>query len=330
MPTEGRGPVREPASVTGKAAPGAAGIDLSVELGPLALENPVMCASGTFGYGDEHPDLTGARSLGALVTKTVTLEPRAGNPPPRLCETPAGLLNSIGLQNVGLQVFVREVLPRLSALGPPVIVSVGGSRPQDYARCVELADESAVAAFEINISCPNVASGLEFSRSPGEAAKVIREVRQRTRKPIFAKLSPNVTDIVSVGRACIEGGADGLTAVNTFLGMAVDVDRARPVLPRVVGGLSGPAIRPLALCRVWELARRLSCPVIGVGGIVTARDAAEFLMAGATAVQVGTANLRDPARGVHIIGGLREILRRKRITRMRDLIGSLRLPQSET
>ncbi len=304
---------------------GAAEIDLSVELGALRLENPVLTASGTFGYGDEHPDLTQAVTLGGLVTKTITLEPRAGNPPPRLCETPGGLLNSIGLQNVGASRFAEEVLPELARLGRPIFVSVGGSRPEDFGRCVEIADSDRVTAFEINISCPNVASGLEFSRSPGEAAKVIHAVRRSTHKPLFAKLSPNVTDIVAVGRACIEEGADGLTAINTFLGMVVDVERSRPVLPRTVGGLSGPAIRPLALCRVWELARRLSCPIIGVGGIVTAHDAAEFLIAGATAVQIGTASMRDPARGAHVVAGLRELLRGKGLTRMRDLIGSLRL-----
>jgi len=303
-------------------------IDLSVQLGPLTLRNPVMTASGTFGSGAEYPDLTEVRELGAVVTKTVTLAPRAGNPPPRLQETPAGLLNSIGLQNVGVEAFVDEVLPRLVGLGPPIIVSIGGSRPGDFARCAERIPDEQAAAFEINISCPNVESGLEFSRSPGEAAKVIRAVRAQTGRPLFAKLSPNVTDIVSVGRACLEEGADGLTAVNTFLGMAVDVDRGAPVLPRVVGGLSGPAIRPLALCRAWELARRLACPVIGVGGITTARDAMEFLMVGASAVQIGTANLRHPARGAHVVRGLEEMLARKGATRVRELIGCLRLPRT--
>ncbi|MCK4306270.1 MAG: dihydroorotate dehydrogenase [Candidatus Eisenbacteria sp.] len=304
-------------------------VDLSVQVGPLRLDNPVMTASGTFGYGDEHPDLTGVSALGAVVTKTTTVEPRAGNPPPRLFETPAGILNSIGLQNVGAEVFVRDVLPRLRELGPAIIVSVGGSRPQDFAHCVELIQGDGLAAFELNISCPNVASGLEFSRSPAEAAKVVRAVRSRTDMPLFVKLSPNVTDIASVGRACIEEGADGLTAVNTFLGMAVDVERRRPVLPRSVGGLSGPAIRPLALCRVWELARRLSCPIIGVGGIVTARDAMEFLLVGASAIQVGTANLRDPSRGARLVEGLREMLRAKGGGRLRDQIGTLRTPLSE-
>ena len=304
-------------------------VDLSVDLGSLELSNPVMSASGTFGYGDEDPELTQVRALGALVTKTVTLNPRAGNPPPRLCETPAGLLNSIGLQNVGIQTFAREILPRLQDLGPPVIVSVGGATADDYARCAEILDRAECAALELNISCPNVASGLEFSRSPAEAAKVVRGVRRRTKRPIFAKLSPNVTDIVAIGRACVEEGADGLVAVNTFLGMAVDVERERPVLPRVVGGLSGPAIRPLALCRVWELARHLPCPVIGVGGIVTARDALEFLLAGARAVQIGTASFREPARGAKVVAGLRTLLDEKGVRRLRDFVGRLRLPPTE-
>jgi dihydroorotate dehydrogenase (NAD+) catalytic subunit len=299
-----------------------------VELGSLRLANPVMTASGTFGYGAEHPELCDVRMLGALVTKTITRAARSGNPPPRLCETPGGLLNSIGLQNVGLEGFLSDVLPGLRELGPPIIVSVGGSCPEDYAHCVGRADQDGVAAFELNISCPNVASGLEFARNPTEAAKVVRAARTRTRRPLFTKLSPNVTDIAAVGRACLDEGCDALVAVNTFLGMAVDVERRRPVLPRTVGGLSGPAIRPLALCRVWELARRLTCPVIGVGGIVTARDAAEFLLAGATAVQVGTATLRDPARGARIVAGLPAILRGHGLTRVRDLIGSLADPSS--
>lgn len=302
-------------------------LDLSVELGPLTLANPVMCASGTFGYGDEEPELTGVSDLGAIVTKTVTLEPRAGNPPPRLCETPAGLLNSIGLQNVGMERFVGEVLPRLRRLGPPIIVSVGGSRAEDYGRCCSLLPEEGIAAIELNISCPNVASGLEFSRSPAEAAKVVAAARAATSRPLFAKLSPNVTDIASVGRACLDEGASGLTAVNTFLGMAIDVTARRAVLPRMVGGLSGPAIRPLALCRVWELARRLRCPIIGVGGITTAHDAAEFLIAGARAIQIGTANLREPGRGARVVAGLRELLAQMDILRLRDLIGSLEQPE---
>lgn len=299
--------------------------DLSVELGPLRLRNPVMNASGTLGYGHESPDLTHAAALGAIVTKTLTHAPRAGNPPPRLCETPAGLLNSIGLQNVGVESFLSDHLPRLCALGPALIVSVGGSAPAEYARCIERLEDAEVAAYEVNISCPNVASGgLEFGRSESGAAEVVRKVRRKTRRPLFVKLSPNVTDIVSIGRICVEEGADGLTGVNTFTGMVVNVEQARPVLPRAVGGVSGPAIRALAVARVWELARGLSCPIIGVGGIVTARDAMEFMLVGAGAVQVGSANLRDPARGSNVVAGLEAIMRRDGVARIRDVIGTLR------
>jgi len=301
-------------------------IDLSISLGSLELKNPVMPASGTFGYGHEVSSLTEGSAMGALVTKTITALPRAGNPSPRLQETPAGLLNSIGLQNVGAEEFKRTILPELITVGPPLIVSIGGHTREDFARCVEMIDGDDVDAFELNISCPNVASGMEFSRSPQEAAKVISGVRRVTSKAIFAKLSPNVTDIVSVGRACLESGSDGLTAVNTFLGMAVDVDTEAPHFQRVVGGLSGPAIRPLALARVWELTQKLTCPVIGVGGIVTASDAMQFLLAGASAVQVGTANFRDPAKGAHLVSGLREILARKGAKTIREKIGGLRLP----
>ncbi len=301
-------------------------IDLTVNLGSLSLVNPVMPASGTFGYGNEAETLTGAAVLGALVTKTVSLEPKAGNPPPRLHETPAGLLNSIGLQNVGAEEFRRSVLPALIKMKPPLIVSVGGHTIEDFISCVEKIDTDGVDAFELNISCPNVTSGMEFSRSPGEAAKVVAGVRRITKKTIITKLSPNVTDIVALGRACEEAGSDCLTAVNTFLGMVVDVDTEMPVFSRTVGGLSGPAIRPLALARVWDLARSLSCPVIGVGGIVTASDAMQFFLAGATAVQVGTANFRDPAKGIHLIDGLRELLAAKGTRTLAEKIGCLRLP----
>lgn len=301
-------------------------VDLSVGLGPLRLENPVMCASGTFGYGDELPALTEVAALGAIVTKTVTVEPRAGNPPPRLCETPGGLLNSIGLQNVGCEAFVSEVMPRLLRLGPPVIVSVGGREVEEYVRCSVATEEAGAAALEINISCPNVASGLEFSRSPLEASKVISAVRRAVKQPIFAKLSPNVTDIAEIGKACLDAGADGLTAVNTFVGMVVDPDRRQPVLRRGTGGLSGPAIRPLALAKVWDLARAVRGPLIGAGGITTARDALEFIIVGASAVQVGTASFRDAARGARIVEGLREYLQRQGVSRLEELIGTLELP----
>ncbi len=304
--------------------------DLSVRLGPLTLCNPVMNASGTFGYGHEWPELTATRALGAIVTKTLTLLPRPGNPPPRLHETPAGLLNTIGLQNVGVDRFLEEHLPRLRGLGPRVIASVGGHAADEFAAALRRLESGEIDAYEINISCPNVArDGLAFGRSPQTAAAVVRAARRETRRPLFVKLSPNVTDIVQIGKACLDEGADGLTAVNTFLGLAIDIDQERPVFYRGGGGLSGPAIRPLALHKVWELARALRCPLIGVGGIVTAHDAWEFILAGAAAVQVGTAQLPDPTRAASIAQGLGALCRERGVSRITDLIGRLKSPLAE-
>jgi dihydroorotate dehydrogenase (NAD+) catalytic subunit len=297
-------------------------IDLRVTLGALALPNPVMNASGTFGYGHEWPELTRSDCLGAIVTKTLTHEPRPGNPPPRLHETPAGLLNSIGLENVGVTAFVREHLPALRARGRVMIASIGGDTPEAYAACVECLEPEALAAYEINISCPNIAcGGAAFGRDPREAARVVTAVRGVTGRPLFVKLTPIAADPVAVGRACLAAGADALTAMNTYRGMAIDVTRERPVFARGTAGLSGPAIRPLALARVWELSRELQCPIIASGGIVTAHDAMEFLLAGATAVQIGTALFRDPARATGILEGLRAIAARKGVARLADLIG---------
>lgn len=308
----------------------AAVINLEVTIGALRLANPVMNASGTMGYGHEHAQLTKAASLGAIVSKTITFAPRAGNPAPRLCETPAGVLNSIGLQNVGVERFVREHLVRLLELGPPVIVSIGGESVADYVRCLARLESLPVAAYEINISCPNVdAGGLQFGCSADAAAQVIAALRRETRRPLIAKLTPNVTDIVAIGRACRDSGADALTASNTFLGMAVDVETSRPVLVRVTGGVSGPAIRPLALARVYQLASALDCPVIGSGGIVTARDALEFFLAGASAVEIGSALLRDPGRAAAIVTGLRAALQQRGATSMRDVIGRLQVGSNE-
>jgi dihydroorotate dehydrogenase (NAD+) catalytic subunit len=298
--------------------------DLSTALGPLTLANPVMNASGTFGYGDEWPRLCDTAALGAIVTKTLTLEPRAGNPPPRLQETPCGLLNSIGLQNVGVAAFLETHLPALRALGPRLIASIGGGRAEEFAAVAERLEAGELAAYELNVSCPNVAQGgLSFGRSPRETARVVRGVRGVTRRPLFVKLTPNVTDIVAIGRAALEAGATGLTAVNTFLGMEIDLEEARPRFARVGAGLSGPAIRPLALYRLWELARQLDCPLIGAGGIASARDAAAFLMAGASAVQVGTATLRDPARPAALTRELAAFGEARGLARIADLIGSL-------
>jgi len=297
-------------------------IDLRVTLGRLELPNPVMNASGTFGYGHEWPALTRTECLGAIVTKTLTREPRPGNPPPRLHETPAGMLNSIGLENVGVAAFVRDHLPALGALGRTVIASIGGETPAAYAACVAALEIEVVAAYEINISCPNIAcGGAAFGREPREAARVVAAVRRATSRPLLVKLTPLAGDPVAVGQACLDAGADALTAMNTYRGMAIDVARERPVFGRVTAGLSGPAIRPLALARVWDLARELKCPIVASGGIVTAHDAAEFLLAGASAVQLGTALLRDPARADGVVAGLARIAAEKRVARLADLIG---------
>lgn len=304
--------------------------DLTVAVGPLTLRNPVMNASGTFGYGDEWPDLTGAASFGAIVTKTLTLAARPGNPPPRLHETPAGVLNSIGLQNVGVERFLSEHLPRLVHLGPRIIVSVGGHTVEEFSAAVARLEAGGCDAYELNISCPNVArGGLAFGRSVEEAAAVVRAARRETRRPLFTKLSPNVTDIVAIGRACLDAGADGLTAVNTFLGLAIDIERECAVFHRGGAGLSGPAIRPLALHKVWELARALQCPLMGAGGILTARDAWEFLLAGASAVQVGTGQMRDPSRATSIVSGLEDLCRARGVARIREIVGRLKAPACE-
>jgi dihydroorotate dehydrogenase (NAD+) catalytic subunit len=297
-------------------------MDRRVSLGRLELPNPVMNASGTFGYGHEWPALTRTAELGAIVTKTLTRAPRPGNPPPRLHETPAGMLNSIGLENVGVEAFRRDALPALRALGPPVIASLGGSEVEDYAACARILDGAGPAAFEINISCPNVAcGGMAFGRDPADAARVVRAVRAVTALPLLVKLTPTAPDLVAVGRACLAEGADALTAVNTFPGMAIDVARERPVFARVSAGLSGPAVRPLVLYRVWELARELRCPIVASGGIATAHDALEFLLAGASAVQIGTALLCDPARAARVLEGLEARAREKGVTRIADLVG---------
>jgi dihydroorotate dehydrogenase (NAD+) catalytic subunit len=299
------------------------GPDLKVRVGSLRLANPVLCASGTFGYGLEIEEQ--ARRLGGIVTKTITLEPRAGNAPPRIHETPAGMLNSIGLQNVGVERFAAEKLPQLRDLGVPVIVSVGGRTAGEFESVVaHLEDAPGIAAYEINVSCPNVTEGgIEFCQVPASAASVVRRVRARTGRPLWVKLSPNVTSIGELARSCAEAGADALTAINTFVGMAVDLDRRRPVLPGVTGGLSGPAIRPLALARVREVVRAVSIPVIGVGGIHTGRDALEFLLVGASAVQVGTAAFLRPDQIGRVIDEIRRFLAEREIADVESWIGSI-------
>ena len=281
----------------------AGAVDLRVRIGPLALRNPVLTASGTFGYGDEYAHVVDVRGLGGVVTKTVTVKPRAGNPPVRIAETPSGMLNSIGLENVGLARYASEKLPRLRALVATVIVSVGGETARELTRLVAaLAGAPGVAGFEINFSCPNVArGGARYWAVPRRLERTLRALRPLTRLALIAKLSPDVTSIGDLARACEQGGADAVTAVNTFVGMAVDIERLRSRLHRATGGLSGPAIKPLALARCHEAASAVRIPVIGSGGVMSGRDALEFLAVGARAVQVGTLSFVRPRGAVEVV-----------------------------
>lgn len=298
---------------------------MEVELAGLRLQNPVMPASGTFGFGEEYAPFLDLNSLGAIVTKSVTLEPTPGNPPPRIVETSAGVLNSIGLQNPGLEVFIREKMPFLRRFRPPVIVNIAGKTVEEYVELARrLGEVPGVAALEINISCPNVKEGgLAFGSHPDQAAKVIEAVRRATPLPLIAKLTPNVTDVVAIAKRVEEAGANALSLINTLQGMAIDWQRRRPMLANLAGGLSGPAIKPVALYAVWRVARAVKIPVIGMGGIMTATDALEFLLAGARAVAVGTANLVNPRAMPEIIAGLEEYLVQNNIDDINKIIGAL-------
>ncbi len=291
-----------------------------------------MSASGTFGSGWEGQEFSALSRLGALVSKTVTVRPRPGNAPPRIAETPSGMLNSIGLENRGADAFVAETLPRMRTLGPKVIVNIGGETIAEFVALAERFGAAGVDALEINLSCPNVQEGrLYFCTEPRLTEAVVRRVRAAAPPgvPVFAKLSPNVTSIAEIARAAEAGGADGITAVNTLIGMAVDWRRRQPVLGGGIGGLSGPAIKPVALRLVHEVATAVRIPVIGVGGIGTADDALEFLVAGASAVQIGTANFVDPSVMVRVLDDLERLLLEAR-TSVRQLVGSLRWPQPGT
>ncbi len=303
--------------------------DLAVTAGGLALKNPVLIASGTGGYGDELTRILDLSAIGGVVTKTIFAESRPGNPPPRIAETPAGMLNSIGLEGVGIERFLAGKLPKLEGVDTRVVVSIGGYGPGDFARLAERLDAvPRCDALELNISCPNVKEGgLDMSTHPRLAAEVLRAVRPRTRKPVWAKLTPNVTRISDVGKACLDAGADGLSAVNTLLGMKIDVARRQPVLKRGLGGLSGPAIRPVALAKCWELLRVLDCDVIGIGGIAGTDDALEFLIAGCKAVQVGTAVYADPDLPAQIAQGIRGYLSDRAVRSIRELIGTVRVDE---
>ena len=276
--------------------------DLSVEIAGLRLRNPVMTASGTFGYGEEFSQYVNLETIGAFVTKGLSLKPRAGNPTPRIVETPGGMLNAIGLQNVGIDAFIQKKVPFLRTVNTPAIANFFGYTPDEYAELAAILDTiPEVRALEVNISCPNVKQGgIVFGTDPGCAASVVAACRAATKKPLIVKLSPNVTDIVEMALACEGAGADALSVINTLTGMAIDLERRRPVLANVTGGLSGPAIKPVALRMVWQVARAVKVPVIGIGGIMSATDALEFMLAGATAVQVGTASFVNPGAAQEI------------------------------
>jgi len=283
------------------------GPDLRVRVGPLELKNPVMAASGTFGYGEEYASLVDLSRLGAIVVKGLSLEPMAGNPPPRIVETPAGMLNAIGLANVGVEAFLRDKLPRIRQFGTPIIANIYGHHMDEYGDLAAvLKGVEGIAALEVNISCPNVeCGGMAFGTDPDVSARVTERVLRNTDKPVIVKLSPNVTDIRVIARAVERAGAHALSLINTLTGMAVDVESRTPKLGNLFGGLSGPAIRPIALYMVYRVVRAVNIPVIGMGGILNHLDALEFLMVGARAVQVGTANFVNPKVTTEIIEGLR-------------------------
>ncbi len=298
---------------------------MSVEIGSLTLRNPVMTASGTFGYGEEFKEYVDLEKIGAFVTKGLSLKPRAGNPTPRIVETPGGMLNAIGLQNVGIDAFIQKKVPFLRSVNTPAIANFFGYTPDEYAELASRLDAiPEVAALEVNISCPNVKQGgIVFGTDPGCAASVVAACRAATKKTLIVKLSPNVTDIVEMAQACEGAGADALSVINTLTGMAIDLERRRPVLANVTGGLSGPAIKPVALRMVWQVAKAVKVPVIGIGGIMSATDALEFMLAGATAVQVGTASFVNPAAAQEIAEGMERWLAGRGIADIRSLIGAL-------
>jgi len=299
--------------------------ELLVNIAGVTLKNPVMTASGTFGYGVEFASLLDLNRLGGIIVKGLSLKPSSGNPPPRIVETPCGMLNAIGLENVGIEAFLEEKLPFLTELTTPIIANIYGETMEAYAELAgRLDDVEAVAGIEVNISCPNVeAGGMAFGVDPLSAGLVVERVRKRTSRPVMVKLSPNVTDIITMARAVVDAGADAVSLINTITGMEIDVETRRPKLANVTGGLSGPAIRPVALRMVWQVARVIDVPVIGIGGIMTAEDALAFLIAGATAVQVGTANFVDPTATMTIIDGIETYLEEKNISDVNELIGSL-------
>ncbi len=298
------------------------GIDISVKLGLIDMKNPVMAASGTFGYGEEYSQLVDIGKLGGIVTKSITLRPRIGNASPRIAETSSGMLNSIGLENVGVEKFLSEKLPYLQKCKVPVIVSIAGERIGEYAELAKrLSDKEGVDGIELNISCPNVEEGgMEFSTTPRLTYTIVKRVRKSTGITLIAKLSPNVTDIVSIAKAAEDGGCDAVSLVNTFLGMAIDIKERKPKLGNITGGLSGPCIKPIAVRMVWQVSKAVKVPVIGMGGIINSEDAIEFIMAGAAAVAIGTGNFVNPRTAIEVIDGIRKYMNENKISRLSEMV----------
>ncbi|UCH11914.1 MAG: dihydroorotate dehydrogenase [Candidatus Omnitrophota bacterium] len=300
-------------------------MDLAVKIGKIKLKNPIMVASGTFGYAEEFKDITDLKGIGAIITKSVTMKPKQGNKPPRLWETTAGLLNSIGLQNEGVEDFIKNKLPFLKSVGVPVIVSIAGETINEYAQLAKKLNIPAVSGLEINISCPNIKTKHRlFAQDAKAAASAVKAVKKNTKKTTITKLSPEVTDICEIARAVEKGGSDAISVINTIKGMAVDIETQKPQLGDITGGLSGPAIKPVALRIVWETTQTVRIPVIGVGGIMTADDAIEFLLCGATAVQIGTANFLNPQAVIAVAEGIEAYLKEKNLSNLKEIVGRLK------
>ena len=301
--------------------------NLSVNIAGIEMKNPIMTASGTFGYGEEYSAYVDLNRLGAVVTKGLSARPRKGNPPPRICETPSGMLNAIGLENVGAEAFIKEKLPFLRKYDTKIILNIFGNSIEEYAEVAEIFSKAeGVSGLEVNISCPNVKEGgINFGTDPELTARVLIGVRNATSLPVIAKLSPNVTDITTFAKIAEDSGCNAVSLINTLVGMAVDIKTRRPVLANITGGLSGPAIKPVALRMVWQTAKAVKIPVIGIGGIMTAEDAIEFLLVGANAVQVGTANFVNPTAAVDIIEGIEGYLNNNSISDINQLIGKLQI-----
>ena len=300
-------------------------VDLSVNIGDLQLKNPVLTASGTFGYGEEFADFIDLNRLGGFIVKGTTLNHREGNPYPRMVETPSGMLNAVGLQNKGVDYFIEDIYPRLLQYDTVPIVNVSGASVDDYVKvCEKLMPLDGIKAIEINISCPNVKhGGMAFGTTCSGAQSVVNEVRKAWGKTMIVKLSPNVTDITEIARAVEDSGADAVSLTNTFLGMAIDVEKMRPYLSTITGGLSGACIRPIAVRMVWQVSNAVKIPVVGLGGIMNGRDAVEFILAGATAVQIGTANFIDPAVTVKVVDYISDFLKRHNMSSVKELIGAM-------